>query len=87
MFKSQKMIKIDKDLLVISNKFINELRNLPEGQLSSIQALVEASRSPFEAIFFFFLKKKTQLLRGYLRIAMLIWYVMQNIVGDIQSRG
>ncbi|KAG4429038.1 hypothetical protein IFR05_015481 [Cadophora sp. M221] len=36
-----KVSRNDKDILVISNKYLDELRNLPEEKLNSMQALIE----------------------------------------------
>lgn len=41
-----KVSRNDRDLVVISNKYVDELRNLPEEKLSSIQALITVCGSP-----------------------------------------
>lgn len=41
-----KVLRSDADLLVISNKYLDELRALPDEKLSAIASLVEVGKPP-----------------------------------------
>jgi len=40
----------DRDLVIISNKYVDELRNLPEEKLSSIEALITVRHSTIPSL-------------------------------------
>lgn len=42
-----KLSRTDRDILVLPNKYIDELRNLPGDRLSSMITLVRVSAHPF----------------------------------------
>lgn len=42
-----KLSRTDRDILVLPNKYIDELRNLPGDRLSSMITLVRVSTHPF----------------------------------------
>lgn len=42
-----KVLRNDRDILVLSNKYAEELRNLPSERLNSIKALVRVRIYPF----------------------------------------